>query len=148
MKFLAALAAAFASLFVLAQAAEKSPVYLAPGSDVALSGYDAVSFFEGDAQMGSAEFSTGYNGATWYFTSADTRDRFSANPDKYAPQYGGYCAWAVSEGYLAKGDPRFAKVVAGKLYLNFNRNIQAKWEQDIPGHIARGDANWPGVLED
>ena len=148
MKVFAALAAAVASLFVLAHAAEKSPVYLAPGSEVALSGYDAVSFFDGDARKGSPDFQASYNGATWHFASAENRDRFSANPEKYAPQYGGYCAWAVSEGYLAKGDPRFAKIVAGKLYLNFNRNIQAKWEQDIPSHIARGDANWPGVLEE
>ncbi|MEM9233653.1 MAG: YHS domain-containing (seleno)protein [Pseudomonadota bacterium] len=133
--------------FSFASAQEKSPVYLMPGSDVAVGGYDAVSFFDGDAQRGDSGFTARYNGATWHFISAENRDRFMADPASFAPQYGGYCAWAVSEGYLAKGDPRYAQIVAGKLYLNFNMNIQAKWSRDIPGHIARANENWPAVLE-
>jgi hypothetical protein len=72
---------------------------------------------------------------------------FKADPDRYAPQYGGYCALAVSQGYTAKGEPRAWKFVGGKLYLNYNADIQRKWEQDIPGFIAKGNANWPKVLE-
>ncbi|MEM6666964.1 MAG: YHS domain-containing (seleno)protein, partial [Pseudomonadota bacterium] len=71
---------------------------------------------------------------------------FAANPARYAPQFGGYCAWAVSEGYTAKGDPKHWKVVNGKLYLNYNGRIQRRWEKDIPGHISKGNANWPNVL--
>ena len=67
-------------------------------------------------------------------------------PEKYAPQYGGYCAWAAAQGYTASTDPKAWKVVDGKLYLNYNVEIKEKWEKDIPGHIKRADANWPGVL--
>ena len=70
-----------------------------------------------------------------------------AEPERYAPQYGGYCAWAVSQGYTASTDPEAWKIVDGKLYLNYSRSVQQKWEQDISGHIAAGDANWPKVLE-
>ena len=73
--------------------------------------------------------------------------RSSANPTAYAPQYGGYCAWAVAQGYTASGDPQFWKIVNGKLYLNYDGSVQAKWEKDIPGFIAKADKNWPGRLE-
>jgi hypothetical protein len=71
---------------------------------------------------------------------------FKANPSAFAPQYGGYCAWAVSQNYTASGDPNFWKIVNGKLYLNYDKSVQATWEKDIPGYIAKADRNWPGVL--
>jgi hypothetical protein len=74
------------------------------------------------------------------------RDRFQRSPDTYAPQSGGYCAWAVSRGYTADVDPAAWRVVDGKLYLNYSRRVQRMREQDVAGHIAKGHANWPGVL--
>lgn len=114
---------------------------------VAVGGYDAVSYFTGTPTIGSPQFTLEHAGATWRFASAANRDLFAAAPTRYAPQYGGYCAWAVSQGYTAKGDPQVWKVAGGKLYLNFNTSVQKGWEKDIPGHIAKGDANWPKVLD-
>ena len=68
-------------------------------------------------------------------------------PEKYAPQYGGYCAWAVSQGYTASSDPTAWKIVNGKLYLNYSVGVQRKWSEDIPGNIAKADSNWPNVLK-
>jgi hypothetical protein len=83
---------------------------------------------------------------TWRFASERSRDAFKAAPETYAPQYGGHCAWAVSQGYTAKGDPKYWKVVNGKLYLNYNAQVQRDWERDVAGHIGKGDKNWPAVL--
>jgi hypothetical protein len=82
-------------------------------------------------------------GAQWRFASAANRDAFSADPGKYAPQYGGYCAWAVSQGYTAEIDPDAWRVESGKLYLNYSKSVQATWAKDVPGNIAKGDRNWP-----
>jgi hypothetical protein len=87
-----------------------------------------------------------WQGAAWRFASAENRERFEADPVAYAPQYGGWCAWAVAEGYTASTVPEAWKIVDGRLYLNYSRGVQRRWERDIPGNIARADANWPGVL--
>jgi YHS domain-containing protein len=113
---------------------------------LAMRGYDPVAYFtEGRPTRGQAAFTHQWNGATWRFATAAHRDMFAADPAKYAPQYGGFCAWAVSEGYHAPVDPNAWKIVDGKLYLNYDRRIQRQWEADVPGRIARGDANWPAV---
>jgi YHS domain-containing protein len=110
----------------------------------ALKGYDAVAYFkEGKPVKGKDEFRHDWMGAKWYFASADNRDAFAQNPEKYAPQFGGYCAWAVSQGYTAAIDPTAWKIVEGKLYLNYNKEVQQKWESDIPGHIKKAQENWP-----
>ena len=128
--------------------AEKPPVYRGVFEDAAVSGYDPVAYFKAGAPVeGSKMFEHKYNGATWRFANADNLAAFKADPGKYAPQYGGYCAWAVSQGYTAKGDPRAWRIVDGRLYLNYNTDIQKKWEKDIPGLIVKGNANWPKVLE-
>lgn len=128
--------------------AAKPPVYTAPLSDLAVGGHDVVAYFaEGRPVLGDARFSTTWKGATWRFSSADHLAKFRARPTAYAPQYGGYCAWAVAHGYTAKGDPRQWRIVDGRLYLNFNAEIQSRWVKDIPGFIRQGDANWPGVLD-
>lgn len=126
--------------------AAKAPVYTAPFSDVAVGGYDVVSYFGGKPVKGSAQFQTKWKGATWQFANAGDLARFKANPAAYAPQYGGYCAWAVAQGRTAPGDPTQWRVVGGKLYLNYNAEIQSKWVKDIPGFIKKADANWPSVL--
>ena len=115
----------------------------------AIEGYDPVAYFaEGRPVEGDSAFAHDWMGATWYFASAENRDRFAADPGKYAPQYGGYCAWAVAHGYTAKIDPEAWTIVDGKLYLNYSKQVQADWAEDIPGHIAKGDANWPKIRAD
>jgi hypothetical protein len=116
-------------------------------SKLALGGYDAVAYFDGGRPLkGDPRFTAEWKGAQFRFASAQHLARFRANPAAYAPQYGGYCAWAVSNNYTAKGDPLAWRIVGGKLYLNFNATVQNRWEKDIPGHIARADRNWPRVL--
>ena len=115
----------------------------------AIEGYDPVAYFtEGRPVEGASAFSHDWMGATWYFASAENRDRFAAKPESYAPQYGGYCAWAVAHGYTAKIDPEAWKIVDGKLYLNYSKDVQADWAEDIPGNISKGDANWPKIHAD
>jgi YHS domain-containing protein len=140
-----AAAAPVAAAFGQSAAAGVAPVYANDG--VAVDGSDVVAYFTQDAPVkGSPGFAHDWNGARWYFASAAHRDAFAAGPAVYAPQYGGYCAYAVSEGYTAPTVPDAWKIVDGKLYLNFSRRIQRRWERDIPARIAAGNANWPGVL--
>lgn len=144
---LSALAIAFVAITNPAFA-EKSEIYTGFLSGVALGGYDAVAYFsEKRPVKGSDKYEMSYKGATWRFTSAGNLAKFRADPAVYAPQYGGHCAWAVSQGYTAKGDPEYWRIVDGKLYLNYDAKVQARWEKDIPGFIRKADANWPKVLE-
>jgi hypothetical protein len=114
---------------------------------LAMQGYDPVSYVAaGRPARGTTAFETRWNGATWRFASAANRDAFANDPDRYAPRFGGYCAYAVSRGYTANGDPRVWRVVDGRLYLNYSAGAQALWEKDVPGNIAKGNANWPAVL--
>lgn len=141
-----------ASLAVAAMApaaeAKEDPFYTSVLSNVAVGGYDAVAYFtQGKPVKGSTNFSTTYKGAEFRFANAGDLAAFKANPDKYAPQYGGYCAWAVSQGYTASGDPLVWKVVGGKLYLNYNEEVGQRWSKNIPGFIAAADKNWPAVLD-
>lgn len=110
----------------------------------ALKGYDAVAYFkESRPVKGLDEFRYEWMGAKWYFASAANRDEFAGNPEKYAPQFGGYCAWAVAHGYTASIDPEAWRIVDGKLYLNYSKDVQKKWEADVPGFIRQGNENWP-----
>jgi len=117
------------------------------GDKAAVSGYDVVSYFKGDGTpvLGNAKFSTEYAGATYHFSSKKNLKAFKKNPANYAPQYGGHCAWAMARGRLAPGDPKLSKVVDGKLYLNFNKNVQVNWLKDIPGFLAKSEAKWPTI---
>ena len=122
----------------------KTHVYtgLVPG--VAVGGYDPVAYFtQGKPVRGSKDITLNHEGAQWRFASEANRTAFAADPAKYAPKYGGHCAWAAAEGYKAKGDPAYWNIVDGRLYLNFNGRIQSRWERDIPGFIKKGDSNWP-----
>lgn len=142
----ALLMAASPMLILPAPAAAEPPVYTGPFSDVAVQGYDPVAYFkDGKPGKGSKDFTAEYHGVIFRFASAANRDVFLGDPEKYAPQYGGYCAWAVSQGYHAKGDARFWKIVDGKLYLNYSASVQQKWEGDIPGFIAKADEVWPDI---
>lgn len=145
--FIAALAIVAVPLTVMpAPAMAEPPIYTDVFSDVAVQGHDPVAYFrEGKPVKGSKDFSADYQGAKFRFASAANRDAFLADPEAFAPQFGGYCAWAVSQGYHAKGDARFWKIVDGKLYLNYNASVQKKWEDDIPGFIESGQDNWPRI---
>ena len=108
-------------------------------------GYDVVAYFtDGKPVKGKNEFEAVHGGVTWKFASATHRDQFAANPAKYAPQYGGFCSWGVAQGKLFDVDPEQGwKIVDGKLYMNFNADIQKTWEGDIPGMIGKASTNWP-----
>lgn len=128
--------------------AAADPIYTGTFSNTAVSGYDTVAYFNEDkAIKGSKQFSTQYMGADFHFSNAANLATFEANPTRYAPQYGGYCAWAVSQGYTAKGDPEVWKIVDGKLYLNYNAKVQQDWEKDIPGFIRSADQNFPTLIK-
>lgn len=128
--------------------AKQAPIYTGIVKDVALGGYDATAYFNaGKPVAGRRDITLQYMGATWRFASEAGRAAFQAEPTKYAPQYGGYCAWAVSQGYTAKGDPLAWTIADGKLYLNYNQSVKRGWEKDIPGNVAKADANWPTVLD-
>ncbi|HHP7244452.1 MAG TPA: YHS domain-containing (seleno)protein [Elainellaceae cyanobacterium] len=125
--------------------AAQSQTYVEDG--IAIKGADPVAYFEqGDYVVGSSEFQYEWDGAIWQFASAENRDRFADSPEAYAPEYGGYCAWAVSQGQVAPIDPTAWAIVDGKLYLNYSAGVQDRWKQDIPGNIAKADENWPSVL--
>ncbi len=137
-----------AAPFSAAPAAAKEPVYTGIFSSLAVSGYDPVAYFvAGRPVAGRKAFEFEWNGATWRFANAANRTAFAADPEKFAPQYGGYCAWAVSQGGTASSDPEAWRIVAGKPYLNYSTSVQRRWVQDVPGNIAKADKNWPGVLE-
>jgi YHS domain-containing protein len=145
---LVALTAISVSMLLPGVAAAKSEIYQ-NWRGLAIKGYDPVAFHkEGKAVKGSSSYELNWKDAKWRFASAENKDLFESNPERYAPRYGGYCAWAVSQGYTASVDPKNAwNIVDDRLYLNYNAEIKEKWEQDIPGHIQKADANWPGVLK-
>ncbi|MEE9433024.1 MAG: YHS domain-containing (seleno)protein [Sphingorhabdus sp.] len=127
----------------------KGPVFIDPKGDanVAVSGYDAVSYFDGGGVpvKGTNEHKVTYNGADYHFASDANAKKFAADPAKFAPKYGGHCAWAASRGRLATADPTKYRVVDGQLYLNFDETVQQKWLKDIPGFIEKADKAWPGI---
>lgn len=138
-----------AALLATASAlASEPPVYTGFLSNTGAGGYDTVNYFEtGEPAKGSADFTAQHKGATWRFASAENLARFKDNPERYAPAYGGYCAWAVSQGYLAKGDPKHWSIRQGRLYLNYNKSVHDTWLQSPDTFIHQADANWPGVLD-
>ena len=128
--------------------ADKNPVYTSTFSSVAIRGTDPVAYFRvGQPVEGRAEFSVEWNGATWHFANAENRDAFRDDPEAFAPQYGGYCAWAVANGYTASTVPEAWHIHGGRLYLNYSLGVRTQWREDVAGNIERGDGNWPGVLD-
>ena len=104
-------------------------------------------FTEGRPQPGDPAITAEHLGATYRFASESNRDRFVAEPARYAPRYGGWCAYAMAKGSKAEIDPAAFSVVDGKLYLNYSPRIQRKWEKDVQGYIARADERWPEVRD-
>lgn len=119
------------------------------GTAYAIQGYDPVAYFtEGRAVEGLDAFTAFHDGATWRFASAVNRDAFLADPAGYAPQYGGFCAFAVAHNATAPIDPNAFSVRGGKLYLNYTDFVRSEWRKDPEGFISRADANWPGLSGD
>jgi YHS domain-containing protein len=115
---------------------------------LAITGYDPVAYFTaGKPMLGSAAFTATHDGATWHFASAAHRDLFVKDPARYAPQYGGYCAFGVAGNYKVKVDPEAWRIEGGKLYLNYDKGVQRRWLADIPGYLAKSERNWPGLRD-
>ena len=128
-------------------ATKPAPEVYVAADGLAASGYDVTAYFlRGKPVRGSAKHQIQYKDVTWRFETAASLARFKADPVAYAPQFGGYCAWAVSQGYIASGDPQQWKVINDELYLNFNARAKQLWEANQADAIKRGHANWPMVL--
>ncbi|MDF0675528.1 MAG: YHS domain-containing (seleno)protein [Nitrospira sp.] len=115
-------------------------------NNLAIDGYDPIAYFiEMKPVKGLQEFRADFQGSTFQFASAVHRDTFAADPTKYAPQYGGYCAYGMAKGYKAVIDPAAFTVVRDKLYLNYSEAVRSRWLSDIPGYVQKADTNWPEV---
>ena len=117
--------------------------------NIAIRGYNPVAYFqEGAARQGSASFEYVWNDVTWHFASPENLERFQGDPERYAPQFGGYCAWAASQGYVADIDPDAWTVHEGRLYLNFSSGIRRRFMRDIEDNIEAAERNWPTLAAD
>lgn len=118
------------------------------GAPLGLHGYDPVAYFKGGKPVpGNAKFAAAGNGVAYYFANQANADAFKANPAKYEPQYGGYCAFGVSVGKKFDGNPHYWKIVDGKLYLNLNADVAAKFDADVPGALSKAEGNWPKIQD-
>ena len=146
-KFLAAAAvtATGPALLVRPAYAMKAKVFVEDG--LAIGGTDPVAYFQvGEPTKGDSAYQSDWNGATWQFASAENKAMFDADPEAFAPKYGGYCAFAVASGYTASTDPEAWTIHENRLYLNYSKSVRKRWSKDIPGNVAKADKNWPGVL--
>jgi YHS domain-containing protein len=133
----------FSLVFLLSAGLNDRAIGKSPMDEIAINGYDTVAYFKlGKAVQGNASFNFQWHGMTWYFLNKEHKDLFAASPEQYAPQYDGYCAWAMTESRIAKTDPEVWKIVDGKLYLNCSLEAYEKWNRDIPGNIKKADENW------
>jgi hypothetical protein len=116
------------------------------GSGVAIKGYDPVAYFtQSKPVKGSSAFTFSWMQSTWWFADAANRDEFSRNPEKYAPQYGGYCAYGVSQNHTVTIDPEAWSIIDGKLYLNYSKSVKKTWSEAVPKYIEDANRNWPGL---
>src|SRR4051794_24482298 len=130
----------------VAVVAQKSEVFIE--GDAAIRGYDPVAYFKaGKPVMGSKQFSYQWKGANWYFANQEDLDAFKAAPEKYAPQYGGYCAYGLSQGHKSTTEPDVWTIVNGKLYLNYDKDVQSTWKKDRDKYIVTADKNWPNLKD-
>ncbi|WP_104046672.1 YHS domain-containing (seleno)protein [Vibrio jasicida] len=115
-------------------------------NDLAIKGYDPVAYFtDNGPTQGKAEYSATYNNAIYHFVNAANRDQFKADPQAYAPQYGGYCAFGVAMGKKFETDPEAWKIEGGKLYLNLDKSVQKRWLEDTRGFIQDANTNWKTI---
>jgi YHS domain-containing protein len=147
MKKITTLAGIVLLLLPLYTFAQKSEVF-STGSG-AIKGYDPVAFFtESKAVKGTKEFMHEWNGATWHFASKKNKDLFVANPEKYAPQYGGYCAYGTADGHKAPTETDTWTIVDSKLYFNYNQKVKTLWNKDQTNLIKKADEQWPKIKKD
>jgi len=115
-------------------------------NDLAIKGYDPVSYFSmSSPKLGTSKYTATYKGAIYRFSSEENRNTFKQNPDKFVPQYGGYCAFGVAMEKKFDTDPLAWRVVDGKLYLNLNKDVQKKWLTDVPGYLSQSNENWTAI---
>jgi YHS domain-containing protein len=132
----------FSLIFLSSSVAQSGETFTT--KDGAINGYDPVAYFtEGKATKGKKEFSTTWNGAQWLFSSENNLEAFKTAPEKYAPQYGGYCAYGASEGHKSPTQPDAFTIVNDKLYLNYNKNVKIEWNKNQNERIQAADQNWP-----
>lgn len=135
---------AMAMIAAVCVSAQKPEIFSSDG--VAIRGYDPVAYFTDHKPVkGSASFKYSWKGADWYFASKKNFDMFKANPEKYAPQYGGWCAYGMARGYKARTEADAWSIVDGKLYLNYDLDVRKTWDKDRPGYISKANKNWPTV---
>ncbi len=131
---------------IVSASAQKSEVFVK--SDAAIRGYDPVAYFtSGKPVKGNKQFSVSYKGVPWNFSTKQNADLFKANPEKYAPQYGGYCAYGLADGHKAPTDPDAWTIVNGKLYLNYDKDVKGLWNKKQKEYIITADKNWPSVKD-
>jgi YHS domain-containing protein len=122
--------------------------FTAAGAPLAVHGYDVVAYFtDGRPRPGKAAFTVLHDGAAYQFSTQTNQEAFEKNPERYTPQFGGFCAYGAALGAKFDGDPNLAKIVNGKLYLNLNPDIQNTWEKDIPGNIVKAEQNWTRIRD-
>jgi YHS domain-containing protein len=127
--------------------AAQSPVNVLAGGRIAIHGYDPVAYFvDGGPRKGRSDLAVERGGARWLFSSEANKARFTADPERYLPAYGGYCAYGVAQGYLVKIDPEAWAIVDGRLYLNYDLSIRETWRKDVPGFVRKADGNWPRLV--
>ena len=141
------LATAFLALALVSTASSKTLLNV-DRSGVGIKGYDPVAYFtENKAVKGDAQFQSQTGGVTYYFAFAENKSAFDANPAKYEPQFGGFCAWAVSQGYTAPIDPNAFQIVHGRLLLQYSLKVRQDFGADTEGNLKKADANWPSIVE-
>lgn len=130
-------------VFGSASAHAADSIYTGYFNNKAVSGYDVIAFFKQQKPVeGSSKYTLEYQGADWYFSTQSNLEKFKANPIKYAPQYGGYCAWAMSNNKTAPGNPPYWTIYNDKLYLNYDQSVLDTWHADKDGFIKKADAYW------
>ncbi|GAB1264966.1 YHS domain-containing (seleno)protein [Aurantivibrio infirmus] len=137
------------SVFLISpQAAAVDPIYTPLLSNLAIKGYDTVAYFtENKAVKGDKKIHYEWQGATWLFSSEENRQKFVDAPENFAPQYGGYCAFAVAQNKTASIDPKLFTIVEGKLYLNYSTGVNKKWLANKEGFIVDADKHWPNLVD-
>lgn len=134
---------------LIGSALAADPIYTSFFNQKAVYGFDTVSYFVGDGKpiKGSERFKTQWRGAVWFFSSKANLDKFKANPTQYAPQYGGYCAWAIAQGKLYRGNPKYYTLENGKLYLNYDKKINDRWLKKKAFFIKKANEQYPQLVD-
>lgn len=139
-------AGVFLAALLVASCATYTSLYFTDRGGLSLEGYDPVAYFlDGEPVVGDPQYRFKWMGTTWQFKSEEHLELFEADPVKFAPQYGGYCAWAAARSNLAEVDPEVWAIVDDKLYLNRNKGIQKDWEANMDEYINLADNYWPNL---